>query len=157
MYSLTTLRDELVGVRLSPANQTLWNEGGVTINRRARLAINEALNLFEFYEVCVFNSINPTVRITVLPKVVQKISRISAIDPDTGNVLPVRNYRHVPTVMTNLLYIDGAPSVGDDAYFEMQYETRVVDLQESYRRPKPQAGPIGQTPSRTQRPPFQSQ
>ena len=131
MYPLRLLRDELVGVRLSPANQTIWNMGGELISERARLAINDALESFEFYETGVYNSIGAGVRVTVLPPSVEKIVSLTALDPVSNHIYPVYNYNFLPTTQTNILHVDAAPSgLGSNSYMQLVYQQRVTELPE---------------------------
>lgn len=131
MKSLRQLRDELIGVRLSPADQSIWNSGGATASTRARIALNDALNKFPCYIQNVYTSIGCTIHTQGLPREVEQVLRVDARQPSVYKEVPVLDYDLIPTPFTNLFRIKKIPTeVANTGYVEVQYLSRYPEFPE---------------------------
>jgi len=110
--SLRQLRTQLTGVRLSAADTSLWSIGA-TINERARIALNDALGNYPItvrgmYHSVVVSAGEPI----VLPPNIKSVVALRAKSSSMTAPIELTSIRHVPTAMTNLLYINHLPFVG---------------------------------------------
>jgi hypothetical protein len=131
MRSFRELREELLNVRISATNTSLWALGA-TINDRARSAINDAIGTYKYRVTEQHNSafISSSQLVAVLPRKVKRILDIHAIASSGYDRVPMRRYRHVPTPLTNLLHINDVVKVwgtGVNAtrMLEVDYEARL--------------------------------
>lgn len=130
MKSLRELREDLTGIRISAASDSLWNIVA-TINDRARIAINDALNVYAFYTPEVYNSISPNTRVSVVPRDIARVVALNQVSPSSGKVLPVTAFNLLPTPVTCMLMVQALPSKSDtDSYLEMHYQSRLTQLPE---------------------------
>jgi len=134
MKSLNELRTDLLGVRISAVNQTLWSIGA-TVNDRARKALNDAIGQYKFRVTEVWTSIafDGNNMVIVLPRNVESVSAIHAIVESGWGRTPIVHYRHVPTPMTNMLYVPDWVKIYDtgtgvNRLVELEYETRLKEF-----------------------------
>jgi hypothetical protein len=132
--SLNELRTDLLGVRISAANDTLWSLGA-TIEDRARKALNDSIAQFRFPVTEVWTSISfdDQGAVIVLPRNADRIIGIHALVESGWGRVPVVHYRHVPTAMTNLLYIPDYAKIYDagtgvNRLVELEYEARIREF-----------------------------
>jgi len=124
MKSLHELRTELTGVRLSAANNSLWSIGA-EVSERARVSLNDAISLYKFRITEQYTSVQLDTDgvVVVLPKNADRVLEIHAIVDSGYGRTPLVHYRHVPTPMTNLLYLGEYVSVYSGV--EIEYEARL--------------------------------
>jgi len=131
MKSLHELRTELTGVRLSAQNHSLWALGA-EVNERARLSLNDAVSQYKFRVTEQWTSLQLDIDgiVVVLPETVNRIIGIYSVTDSGYGRSHLSRYRHVPTPMTNLLYLDDLVKVYDGTteiqrVVEVEYETRL--------------------------------
>lgn len=124
MKSLHELRTELTGVRLSAANHSLWAIGA-EVSERARVALNDAIGSYKFRVTEQYTSIQLDTDgiVMVLPRNVDRVLEIHAVVDSGYGRTPLVHYRHVPTPMTNLLYLEDYVSLYSAV--EVDYEARL--------------------------------
>ena len=124
MKSLHELRTELTGVRLSAANDSLWSIGA-EVSERARVALNDAIGSYKFRVTEQYTSIqlDPDGVVMVLPQNVDRVLEIHGVTDSGFGRSPLVHYRHVPTPMTNLLYLEDYVSTYSGV--ELDYEARL--------------------------------
>lgn len=132
MRSFRELNEELLDVRISATNTSLWSMGA-TITQRSRAAINDALGVYKYRVTEQHNSafISSNALVAVLPMKVKRILDVHAIGSSGYDRIPIRRYRHVPTPVTNLLYINDAikiygTGVVATRMLEIDYESRLA-------------------------------
>lgn len=125
MISLREMRYELTGVRFGATSHSLWSIQ-VTVNERARIAINDALRVYAFYAKDVYNSLVISTNLTAVPKNVDHVLGVSVTD-NTANVTSEKRFKFVPTPNTLLLetYITDLPQTA-----VLSYESRVNEMPE---------------------------
>lgn len=130
MKSLRELRNELIGVRLDATNVSLWNTA-VAVKEGARVAISEALQLYEFTVQRQYMSVTlpaSGTSIVALPHDIHRIVDFRAVSDTAGGPrVPVTGYELRPTTETNLLYLQ-VKSYSGVRNVRIIYETRVTDV-----------------------------
>lgn len=109
LKSLEELRDDILDVRLAAGNSSLWNINA-TVARRARLALNDAVQTYDvpvplIYDSVLLRSGQPV----VLPANIHNIVEVVAIGTSGNPRTVLTNINHVPTAQTNLLYVRDVP------------------------------------------------
>lgn len=124
MKSLHELRTELIGVRLSAANHSLWAIGA-EVSERARVSLNDAIGSYKFRVTEQYTSIqlDPDGVVVVLPLGAKRVLEIHGVTDSGFGRSPLVHYRHVPTPMTNLLYLKDYVSTYSGV--ELDYEARL--------------------------------
>ena len=134
MKSLRQLRDDLLGIRLSAANVSLWTVQA-TLIERANRAINDAVATYEMHVTSVYSSLALAVHpaVVALPRDVGRIIRIEARG-DTLQGLTrrdIQGWRQAVTVQTNLLYFGETvvwPYYGITEFVDVVYESQQTEL-----------------------------
>ena len=106
--SLRELSQELTGVRLSAANNSIW-QIAATIEERARVALNDAIRSYPFWIRATNTSVQYDISKShvVLPPFVEKVHEINAYNASDGSTrVQVTYWRHTPEQHTNLLRIE---------------------------------------------------
>lgn len=124
MKSLNELRTELTGVRLSAANHSLWAIGA-EVSERARVSLNDAIGSYKFRVTEQYTSVQLDAdgTVVILPADVDRVLEIHAIVDSGYGRSALVHYRHVPTPMTNLLYLDDYVALYSG--IELNYEARL--------------------------------
>lgn len=129
MKSLRELRTELLGVRLSATNTSLWSINA-TVLERGRAAINDALRMQEFYVSEVVSSVQVSAGCIVLPRNVARVINCETINPSTFVRTTITDRHHLVTAQTNMLQTSVTPLINAGSYLEIEYEYRLQELPE---------------------------
>jgi hypothetical protein len=127
--SLRTLRAELTDIRLAAADTSLWSIQA-TVNQRARVAINDALRAYPFFQRAVEHSIvlPASGRYVTLPKGVERVFSVRAKQTSgVGSITPSAFY-HKPGENTNLLEVHITKTPLTSYWLEIDHERRVDAL-----------------------------
>jgi len=131
MKSLREIREELTGIRLAAVETSIWNVV-TTINKRALVAINDAIRTYEFPVMEVYSSANlaTTANVIVMPQNTRRILGIRG-QPDTitGRVETNLEYRYFPTTMTKYLVIN-VDNTLEAGRVDIHYEYRLTEFPE---------------------------
>lgn len=133
MRSLHDLQSELLDVRISAANDSLWSLGA-TIGERARLALNDAVATYKYRVSELFTSGQVADRSVaiVMPKNTDRVIAIHAVDSSGTTRVPITAFNLLATPMTTLLRIDQQVKLlpGTEAVrtVEVEYETRLKEF-----------------------------
>lgn len=104
---LSDIRADVLNVRLSAANTSLWSIAA-TVSDRTDRAINDAIVAYPFMVQASKNSIwySPSQVPVVLPDNAEQIIEVYAFHAsDCTTLIQIAEYRHVPTSQTNLVRI----------------------------------------------------
>jgi len=135
---LLDMRDDVLNVRLSAANTSLWSIAASVTDRVDR-AINDALMAYPFMVRATAYSIRfmPSNMPVVLPSQAERILEVCAYHAsDMTTRVQVNQYRHVPTLWTNFLNVEipeyaMETSLGKSAakyWLSVEYEYRQKEL-----------------------------
>jgi hypothetical protein len=106
--NLLDMRDDVLNVRLSAANTSLWSIAA-TVTERVDRAINDALDAYPFMIRATAYSIRymPQQMPIILPGQAERILEVYAYHvSDMTTRVQVNQYRHVPTLWTNMLDVE---------------------------------------------------
>lgn len=111
MKSLRQLTDELIGVRLNATNVSLW-QTSVVIREAARCAINDAIATFPARVQVVQQTAQITDGVIVLPRLVDRVIRIDAVETSYLTRHMVSHWDIYPTPTTTYVRIHDAVGSG---------------------------------------------
>lgn len=106
--NLLDIRDDVMNVRLSAANSSLWSIAASMVDRVDR-AINDAIIAYPFMIHATAYSIRytPSHLPVTLPAKAEKVLEVYAYHvSDMTTRVQINEYRHVPTLWTNMLNIE---------------------------------------------------
>ena len=130
MKSLDELQAQLLDIRISAANDSLWSLGA-TIGNRARTALNDAIGAYKYRVSEMFTSGQVTDRAVaiVMPSNTDRVIAVHAVDSSGATRVPIKAYTFLPTTMTKLLRIDQQvkllPATEAIRDVEVEYEARL--------------------------------
>ncbi len=130
MRSLHAFEAEILDIRISAANDSLWSLGA-TIGDRVRVALNDAIGVYKYRVSELFTSAQVTDRSVAiaLPKNTDRVIAVHAIDSSGSNRIPIKAFNLLATPMTVLLRIDQQvkllPGTEAARAIEIEYETRL--------------------------------
>ena len=133
MRSLQDLEVQLLDVRISAANDSLWSLGA-TIGERARLALNDAISVYKYRVSELFTSGQVADRAVqiVMPKNTDRVIAIHAVDSSGTTRVPIKAFSLLATPMTKLLRIDQQvkliPATTAMRAVEVEYEARLKEF-----------------------------
>lgn len=127
--SIRQLSEELLGVRLGAANTSLWSIGA-TLVERARTAVNEALDTYPVtYPAMYYSATLSSGAPIVLPSNIKSVTSLRTWSHSNSPSVNVTDIRHVPSLTTNLLYVNRLPRLNLlGVGVEMEVEVDVYDL-----------------------------
>lgn len=128
--SLRELSEELLQVRLSATNSSLWAIAA-TIEERAQVALNQAVGEFPIHSQGVYTSIRfPGNQGPIaIPSFVESVQRLEAVHHTGGGVTAITHHRHVPTEITNYLYMYNVPgNVTPSTPLNMEYTRKLEEF-----------------------------
>ena len=131
MKSLRELREELTGIRLAAVETSIFNVV-TTVNKRALVALNDALRTYEFPVVEVYTSAQLTgpANVIVMPKNTRRILEIRGLpDAATGRSETNLEYRYFPTSMTKYLIVNIHDTM-QAGRVDVRYEYRLTEFPE---------------------------
>ena len=130
MRSLHNLQTELLDVRISAANSSLWSLGA-TISDRARRALNDAVGVYKYRVSELFTSGQVADRAVqiVMPGNTDRVIAVHAVDSSGTTRVPIKAFSLLATPMTKLLRIDQQvkliPATTAIRAVEVEYEARL--------------------------------
>ena len=133
MKSLDELQSQLLNIRISAANDSLWSLGA-TIGNRARTALNDAIGAYKYRVSELFTSGQVTDRAVaiVMPRNTDRVISVHAVDASGATRVPIKAYTFLPTTMTKLLRIDQQvkllPATEAIRDVEVEYEARLKEF-----------------------------
>ena len=138
------LREELTGIRLAAAGTSIWNIA-VAIDRRAGVALNDALKTYPFPVNRVYNSVSMASEggVIALPPNVLRVTKVEGVSSSLQATVLISDYKLTPAPYTSLLEVNVQDAATSSFFLNIEYEEIVQQMPDDKSIAAPPTAALG--------------